>query len=78
MLTSLKGTWLNQDSSSIKDNLNVPSNVTRLSRAIKPQSSDGVQQIVYYHRGVGSAAGLVDRVYGGITGEGEFEGEGEE
>lgn len=64
------GTWLNSDSGSIKNAINIPSNVTRLSRAIKPQSSDGIQQIVYYHRGVGSSSGLVDRVYGGITGEG--------
>lgn len=50
--------------------MSIPSNVTRLARAIKVVSSDGIQQIVYYHRGVGSGGGIVDRVYGGVTGTG--------
>ncbi|KAL1311357.1 hypothetical protein AAFC00_001531 [Neodothiora populina] len=69
LIVAEDGTWLNSDNGALKD-ISTPSNVTRISRAIRPQSSDGIQQIVYYHRGVGSSAGLVDRVYGGITGEG--------
>jgi len=42
--------------------LAIPSNVTRISRAIKPESEDGVAQVVYYHFGVGSQGGIVDRV----------------
>ncbi|OCL01462.1 hypothetical protein AOQ84DRAFT_402491 [Glonium stellatum] len=47
-----------------------PSNVTRLSRAIRPISKDGIPQIVYYHFGVGSQGGIVNKVVGGSTGEG--------
>ncbi|TKX26320.1 hypothetical protein C1H76_1282 [Elsinoe australis] len=65
------GTWLNADESVRrsrgKDN---PSNATRISRAILPQSSDGIKQIVYYSQGVGTHGGIVDRIYGGITGDG--------
>lgn len=46
--------------------LAVPSNVTRISRAIKSQSRDGIAQVVYYHHGVGSQGGIVDRVMMGM------------
>jgi uncharacterized protein (DUF2235 family) len=47
------GTWLNSDSGSLKGGDDLASNVTRISRAIKPASSDSIPQIVYYHYGVG-------------------------
>lgn len=50
--------------------LAVPSNVTRMSRAIKSTSRDGISQVVYYHHGVGSQGGIVDRVVMGSVGEG--------
>lgn len=34
--------------------LPIPSNVTRISQAIKPVSSDGIEQVVYYQAGIGS------------------------
>lgn len=43
----------------------VPSNVTRLSRAIKAVSQDGVPQIVNYQLGVGSQGGPVTRFVSG-------------
>ncbi|KIW08412.1 hypothetical protein, variant [Verruconis gallopava] len=64
------GTWLNSDDGMLNGELAVPSNVTRMSRAIKSQSRDGIPQIVYYHRGVGSQGGIVDRVFMGAVGEG--------
>jgi uncharacterized protein (DUF2235 family) len=42
--------------------LAIPSNITRLSRAIKAESDDGIAQVVYYHFGVGSQGGILDRV----------------
>lgn len=63
---------MNQLSGSVKGSLNIPSNVTRLTRAIKTKSSDGVPQIVYYHHGVGCTSGVIDKIYGGITGEGMY------
>jgi len=48
--------------------IQIPSNVTRIVRAIK--HNDGpTQQIVYYQRGVGTDdSGLENKVIGGITG----------
>ncbi|KAK4893498.1 hypothetical protein LTR27_008180 [Elasticomyces elasticus] len=63
------GTWLNSDSGSLKGTLDIPSNVTRLSRAIKSMSSDGIPQVVYYHYGVGAGSGVVDKLMG-ATGSG--------
>jgi hypothetical protein len=43
--------------------------VTKVARAILPRASGGIDQIVYYHDGVGTAGGL-DRYTGGAFGEG--------
>jgi uncharacterized protein (DUF2235 family) len=53
---------LNSDDGTQIGELPNPSNVTRLSRAIKPESEDGIQQVVYYHYGVGTQGGVLDRV----------------
>lgn len=45
--------------------LAIPSNVTRLSRAIKAVSQDGIPQIVNYHFGVGTQGGKLDRFISG-------------
>ena len=66
------GTWLNSDAGSLRGALAIPSNITRISRAIKPMSSDGIPQIVYYHFGVGAGGGVVDRIYGGVSGDGMY------
>ncbi|EMC92724.1 hypothetical protein BAUCODRAFT_95968 [Baudoinia panamericana UAMH 10762] len=62
------GTWLNSDSSSTEASVATPSNITRLARAIKPLSSDGIPQIVYYHFGVGAGGGVVDKLAGATGG----------
>ncbi|KAF2718853.1 hypothetical protein K431DRAFT_229884 [Polychaeton citri CBS 116435] len=64
------GSWLNAQSNSLKNSLAIPSNVTRLSRAVKAHSRDGIPQVVYYHFGVGASGGIVDKIYGGISGDG--------
>jgi hypothetical protein len=56
------GTWLDSDNGMVNGKRQVESNVTRIARAIKPESDDGIQQIAYYHNGVGAQGGLVDRV----------------
>lgn len=63
------GTWLNSDSGSTKGSVSIPSNITRLTRAIKSQSSDGIPQVVYYHYGVGAGGGVLDKLMG-ATGSG--------
>lgn len=50
--------------------LAVPSNVTRLCRALLPETPEGMQQIIYYQAGVGTSDGPLSVVYGGATGEG--------
>lgn len=56
---------MNSDNGMLSGRLAIPSNVTRISRAIKTVSQDGIPQIVNYHFGVGSQGGVVQRVIGG-------------
>lgn len=65
-----QGTWLNSDSGLHKRQLPIPSNVSRLSHAIKTKSGDGISQIVYYQPGIGSSGTIGNRVIGGTTGDG--------
>lgn len=58
------GTWNRPEKDLSKD---VPTNVLRLARAIKPVASDGVPQQVFYDWGIGS---YYDKVVGGATGKG--------
>ncbi|KAK5121584.1 hypothetical protein LTR85_004756 [Meristemomyces frigidus] len=48
----------------------VPTNVTRISRAIRPLDSDDRPQIVYYQAGVGTQGGIFSRLIAGATGQG--------
>ncbi|KAI0554914.1 hypothetical protein F4679DRAFT_241948 [Xylaria curta] len=71
------GTWQNADNGRVKSNgsnskpkLQVPSNVTRISRCFKRTCSDGTFQIIYYQSGVGSRSGILDRLFGGAFGIG--------
>lgn len=47
-----------------------PSNVVLLSRLIPPVGADGVPQIVCYDPGIGTGAGILERIKGGATGRG--------
>jgi uncharacterized protein (DUF2235 family) len=69
------GTWMNSDRGYVKsgmfggkDTLQVPSNVTRISRCFKRTCHDGTLQIVNYESGVGT--GLFDSITGGAFGMG--------
>ncbi|KAG8530838.1 uncharacterized protein KY384_004195 [Bacidia gigantensis] len=64
------GTWLDSTSGLMQGQLPIPSNVTRISQAIKPVSRDGISQVVYYQAGIGSQGGILTRVVGGATAEG--------
>lgn len=50
--------------------LQIPSNVTRISRALKRIGPDGKPQIIYYHSGVGTGSSTVDIITGGLLGKG--------
>ena len=69
-LIPLAGTWLNSDNGMLNGKLQVESNVTRISRAILPEDDRGIQQIVYYGKGVATEGGMLDRVVMGAVGEG--------
>ncbi|KAF2871862.1 hypothetical protein BDV95DRAFT_628361 [Massariosphaeria phaeospora] len=70
LVVACDGTWLNSDNGLKNGQLSIPSNVTRISRAIKAVSQDGIPQIVNYHFGVGSQGGPLNRIISGTTGEG--------
>ena len=55
------GTWNSDDASS-------PTNVVKTWQAIRPVTSEGVEQLTYYDRGVGT--GRFDRFRGGVLGLG--------
>src|SRR5262245_44535991 len=46
-----------------------PTNVTKVDRAIRPRDTHGVDQIVFYHDGVGTG-GATDKFTGGAFGHG--------
>lgn len=48
----------------------VPTNITRISRAVRSIDRQGKQQIVYYRAGVGSNGNLIERIVGGALGVG--------
>jgi len=64
------GTWLDSTGGLMKNKLPIPSNITRISQAIKPTSSDGVQQVVFYQAGIGSTGNFINKIVGGATAEG--------
>lgn len=70
MLIFSAGTWLDADSGLKDKQVPVPSNVTRISRAIKSLSSDRIPQVVYYQAGVGSVGGPIAKTVGGAVGSG--------
>lgn len=58
------GTWNRPEQDLDKD---VPTNVLKLARAIKPVAGDGVPQQIFYDWGIGSDH---DKLIGGVTGRG--------
>jgi uncharacterized protein (DUF2235 family) len=63
------GTWNVRDQVDKATKKRHPSNVTKVARAVRGRSSTGIDQVVYYHDGVGTAGGI-DRFTGGALGEG--------
>lgn len=50
--------------------LQIPSNVTRIARALRRIGLDSTPQIIFYHSGVGTSSSFVDTVTGGLLGKG--------
>lgn len=77
LILCLDGTWVNSDDGYVKPTLRnpraylqVPSNVTRVYRALAKVGLDGKPQIIYYRRGVGTGTNIVDKIAGGLMGAG--------
>jgi uncharacterized protein (DUF2235 family) len=63
------GTWNKLDQGDEESGKRRPTNVTKIARAVLARAPDGVDQVVCYHNGVGTA-GPLDQVTGGAFGNG--------
>jgi uncharacterized protein (DUF2235 family) len=63
------GTWNIRDQVDEKTGKRRPTNVTKVARAVRPRAANGVDQVVFYHDGVGTSGGL-DKFSGGAFGHG--------
>jgi uncharacterized protein (DUF2235 family) len=63
------GTWNQRDQIDKATKKRRPTDVTKTARAVRPRSSNGTDQVVCYHDGVGTAEGL-DKFTGGAFGRG--------
>ena len=63
------GTWNERDQVNKETGRRRPTNVTKVARAVRPRARNGVDQIVFYHDGIGTR-GPLDRVTGGAFGSG--------
>ena len=53
--------------------LQVPSNVTRIVRALRSEAAGDIPQVAYYESGIGTENSVYDHVIGGATGLGMSE-----
>lgn len=68
LIVCCDGTWNTADQR--HDGVPVPTNVVRLYNALADETEKGIEQLKYYHPGVGTEPGLFDRAMGGATGAG--------
>ncbi|KAK8224143.1 hypothetical protein BKA81DRAFT_404179 [Phyllosticta paracitricarpa] len=78
LIVCCDGTWMDSDNGIINEGtwlspkweLQTPSNVTRIGRAILAEDAQDHPQIVYYQAGVGCGTSWVDHIIGGGVGAG--------
>lgn len=79
IVVACDGTWVNSDNGWVRKSWSpfntemvpaVSSNVTRLCRALKQKSDDGVSQVVLYQAGLGSSNTFWSWLFGGYLGTG--------
>jgi uncharacterized protein (DUF2235 family) len=63
------GTWNERDQVDSETHLRHATNVTKVARAVRSRDVRGIDQVVFYHDGVGTHPGL-DKLTGGAFGEG--------
>ncbi len=64
LVVCFDGTWNTPDNNGAN-----PTNVVKILRAIRSSGDDGVRQMIFYDKGVGTG-GLADRIAGGASGAG--------
>ncbi|KZL84210.1 hypothetical protein CI238_11757, partial [Colletotrichum incanum] len=77
LIVCCDGTWMNSESGYVKPtlwkrkgSLQIPSNVTRISRCFRRRCSDGRVQVIEYESGVGTGSNTLDALTGGAFGLG--------
>lgn len=77
LIVCCDGTWMNSDNGykepsaqNPQPSIQVPSNVTRISRCFKRRCNDGTLQIISYESGVGTGSNAIDTLTGGAFGLG--------
>ncbi|KAL7909526.1 hypothetical protein GGI35DRAFT_450146 [Trichoderma velutinum] len=77
LIVCCDGTWMNSDNGYVEPTLEhpqgmlqVPSNVTRISRCFKRRCNDGTLQVMSYESGVGTGSNAIDTITGGAFGLG--------
>jgi len=63
------GTWNERDQINKQTKRRRPTNVTKVARAVQPRSRNGLDQVVFYHDGIGTG-GPLDKFSGGAFGAG--------
>ncbi|QPC64746.1 hypothetical protein HYE67_006977 [Fusarium culmorum] len=77
LIACCDGTWMDSDKGyqepglfEKEGSLQVPSNVTRISRCFEKRCNDGKLQVVNYESGVGTGSNMLDSITGGAFGQG--------
>ncbi|KAF5664778.1 hypothetical protein FCIRC_10728 [Fusarium circinatum] len=77
LIACCDGTWMDSDNGyeetgllRKEGSLQIPSNVTRISRCFEKRCSDGKLQVVNYESGVGTGSNVLDSITGGAFGMG--------
>ena len=68
LIACCDGTWNTADQRNA--GVPIPTNVVRLHNALAEKAEDGSEQVRYYHPGVGTDPGWLERAAGGATGSG--------
>jgi len=68
LIVCCDGTWNNPEQE--QNGIPAPSNVYKLYNALAMRGDDGVEQLKYYHPGVGGEGGITEKVLGGSLGVG--------
>ena len=69
LIVCADGTWNERDQINKDTGRPRPTNVTKVARAIRSRSAAGVDQVVFYHDGIGTRDPL-DHLTGGAVGTG--------